>query len=179
MRAGPSRARAGFSLLELLLAVTVVTLLASLSAASFGPVLDRFRVSAASGDFRVAMQVARSEAIRRGQRVDLLPAVKGDWSSGWWVVIDANNNQTPDGGELVLRRSPALPAHVSVNASLRDKRRAYLAFDPGGRPRDADSPMVPQFGSLIFRAGAERRKLVINFLGRARLCDPDRDPIAC
>ncbi len=171
--------RHGFSLIELLAGVVIVMLLASLSAAGFAPVLDRFRLSVASGDFREALAVARNEAIRRGQRVDLLPAVAGNWSAGWIVVIDANNNQMADAGELVLRQRERPDSRVSVSAALRDGSRAYLAFDPSGRPRSAESAMLPQFGSLTFRAGDQRRKVIINFLGRARLCDPDRDPAAC
>jgi hypothetical protein len=32
---------------------------------------------------------------------------------------------------------------------------------------------------VLFRLGQQRRKLVIGFLGRVRVCDPDRDGAAC
>lgn len=169
----------GVSLTELVTTIAIAALLAAMALPGFAPLLDRFRVSMAAGNFRAALVHARTEAIRRGRRIDLLPSVKGDWQSGWQVVIDENNNQTADAGESVLRTSPAVPNGVVISASLRDRRRAYLAFDPSGRARSAQSAMVPQFGSLLFRAGGERRKLVISFLGRARLCDPDREPGAC
>ena len=84
-----------------------------------------------------------------------------------------------DPGEPLLRAGEALPPGVLIDASLRDGTRSYLAFDPSGRPRSAHSASLPQFGSLTFRSGAERRKLTIGFLGRTRLCDPDRERTAC
>ncbi len=169
----------GFGLVETLFAVAIAATLVGLSLPGFRTLLDRVRVTTAAADFRAALAFARCAAIRRGQRVDLLPAAPAGWNSGWKVVVDLNNNQQVDVGEPVLRAGQPLPAGVLVDASLRDGTRNYLAFDPSGRPRSAHSASLPQFGSLMFRSGAERRKLTIGFLGRARLCDPDRERTAC
>ncbi len=169
----------GASLLEMFAAVAITMLLAGQVVPGFRGLIDRVRVSTAAADFRSAMAIARAAAIRRGQRTDLLPATPAGWHTGWRVVIDLNNNQRVDAGEPVLRSAPALPAGVQVEASLTDGARTYLAFDPSGRPRSAHSATMPQFGTLLFRAGDERRKLVIGFLGRTRLCDPERDRPAC
>ncbi len=165
-------------MIELLIVPTIMALLAGMAAANFGPLLQRMQVSAAVGDFHAAVLFARNAALRRGQRVDLLPAAPGNWQAGWWVVIDANNNHLADPGEPVLRRSP-IPEGVDVTAMLRDRQYAYLAFDASGRPRSASSAAVPQFGTLIFHAGSERRKLIISFIGRVRVCDPDRSGASC
>lgn len=171
----------GFGLIEALIEALIATLialtLAIAASAGFRPLFDRFRVGTACADFRAALSMARIEAMRRRQRVDLLPAIRGDLSSGWIVAIDANNNQQLDAGEVVLHVSPA-PEAVDVSARLTDGK-AYVAFDPGGRPRTAANADQPQFGSVMFRAGDQRRKLVIGFLGRLRSCDPDRDGAAC
>jgi type IV fimbrial biogenesis protein FimT len=96
------------------------------------------------------------------------------------VAIDANNNQHIDAGELVLHcGAAALPAGVEITARMTDSKRIYLAFDPSGRPRTAASASVPQYGSVLFQLGEQRRKLLIGFLGRVRVCDPDRDGAAC
>lgn len=169
----------GISLLELLTVMAITTVLLSLAVPSGRTLLDRVRVSTAAADFRAALAFARSAAIRRGQRVDLLPATPAGWHTGWRVVIDLNNNQRIDAGEPVLRAGLVAPRGLEVVASLRDGARAYLAFDPSGRPRSAHSGSVPQFGTLLFRSGTARRKLVIGFLGRSRLCDPDRERSTC
>lgn len=175
-----NRHPAGFTLLELLLTSCMVAALTAGTLVSFAPVMDRMRIISLVADFHSALSRARHEAVRRGRRVDLLPFALGDWRSGWCVAIDANNNQRIDAGELVLHRGAAtLPAGVEITARMTDSKRAYLAFDPSGRPRTAASASVPQYGSVLFRIGEQRRKLVIGFLGRVRVCDPDRDGVAC
>jgi type IV fimbrial biogenesis protein FimT len=170
----------GFTLLELLLTSCIVTALTAATLASFAPVIDRMRVISLVADFHSALSRARHEAVRRGRRVDLLPLAVGDWRAGWCVAIDINNNQRIDAGELVLHRgAAALPAGVEITPRMTDSKRTYFAFDPSGRPRTAASASVPQYGSVLFRLGEQRRKLLIGFLGRVRVCDPDRDGVAC
>lgn len=169
----------GLSLIESLVAMAIAALLAALAIAGCRALLDQVRVTTAAADFRAALAAARTAAIRHGQRVDLLPATALGWHTGWIVTIDLNNNQQVDAGEPVLRSGSALHPSVEVVARLTDGSRTYFAFDPSGRPRSAHSATVPQFGSLLFRAGTVKRKLVMGFLGRARLCDPDRDKLAC
>ncbi len=171
------RVSKGSGLIETLIATLIAITLAIAASAGFGPLFDRFRVGAACADFRAALSMARIEAMRRRQRVDLLPVVRGDWRFGWVVAIDENNNQQRDEGEVVLHVSPA-PNSVEISARLTDSK-AYVAFDSSGRPRTAANADQPQFGSVIFKAGEQRRKLVIGFLGRLRSCDPDRDGAAC
>jgi type IV fimbrial biogenesis protein FimT len=175
-----NRHRAGFTMLELLLTSCVITVITVGSLVSFAPVIDRMRVISLVADFHSALSRARHEAVRRGRRVDLLPLVLGDWRSGWCVAIDVNDNQQVDADDLMLHRSTTtLPAGVEITARMTDSKRTYLAFDPSGRPRTVASAAVPQYGSVLFRLGEQKRKLVIGFLGRVRVCDPDRDGAAC
>ena len=174
----PDRA-SGFTLFELVLTSCIVALLTVATLSTFQPLLDRMRVTAAVADFHSALSRARNEAVRRGRRVDLLPLVWGEWRLGWCVAIDTNDNQRVDPGDLVLHHGAAIPAGLEVITRLTDSKRTYLAFDPSGRPRTVASASVPQFGSILFQLGEQRRKLVIGFLGRVRVCDPDRDLATC
>lgn len=172
----------GLSLIECLLTLLITGILASMALPGFQSLIERSRVHLAVSEFHAAILMARTEAIRRGQRIDLVPWQAGDWRHGWVVLIDENNNQRADPGEILIHHSSAelsgLPG-LKVDAKLRDAKRAYLAFDPQGRPRSASSSHVPQIGSLVFSVGAARRKLIISFLGRVRLCDPDQEAAAC
>jgi type IV fimbrial biogenesis protein FimT len=169
----------GLGLIESMIVTSIVIAMTAAAVPGVSSLFDRLRVTTAAADFRVALTLSRNEAMRRRERVDLLPLRHGDWRSGWQVVIDANNNQVADVGERVLRVSPALPVSLDISARLTDAKRVYIAFDPTGRPRTAASAATPQFGSVVFQSGEHRRKVVIGFLGRARTCDPDRDGAAC
>ena len=172
------RACDGLSLLECVIVCAVLAAL-MISTPSLKSLMDRSRVNLACSEFHQAILVARSEAIRRRMRVDIVPAAARDWRSGWVVLIDANNNQQLDPGELLIHRSETDLKDLFVETKLRDKQGSYLAFAPSGRPRSANNANIPQIGSLVFTVGSARRKLVISFLGRVRLCDPDREASAC
>jgi type IV fimbrial biogenesis protein FimT len=161
----------GFSLIELLAVTVIVATVGALGAAGFRPLLDRLRLSAVCGEFRAAIAIARNEAIRRDKRVDLVPVSPVGWSAGWKIVVHDDQS--------LIHHGPGLPAALGVSASLSDNSRAYLAFAPNGRPRTDKSASVPQFGSLTFKLGGERRKVIISFLGRVRMCDPDREKATC
>ena len=169
----------GLSLLECLIACAVAAVLLAVTLPNLKPWLDRARVNFACSEFQRAILLARSEAIRRGARVDLVPIAAQDWRHGWLVLQDANNNQRLDRGEALIHRSELSIPGLSIEARLRDSGRAYLSFGPRGRPRSISSASVPQIGSLLFTVGSARRKLIISFLGRVRVCDPDPVSPAC
>ena len=173
------RSQRGLGLIESLMVAGIVVGLTAAALPGFRSLFDRVRVMTAAADFRLALALTRNEAIRHRQRVDLLPVVRGDWRSGWLVVVDANNNQIADPGESVLHAGPSVPPSVAIISRLTDAKSIYVAFDPSGRPRTAASAATPQFGSVFFQSGEQRRKVVIGFLGRSRICDPDRDGAAC
>lgn len=170
---------AAISLIELLISIAIISLLTAFALPGFRDLLDRFKVESATSEFRSAILLTRSEAIKRGVRIDLVPAVAHDWSRGWLVLIESNNNQQADADETVLHHSPGLPERLIIIASLRDGTKTYLAFDPSGRPRSAASSTLPQFGSFLLSVGSQQRKIVIGFLGRVRICDPVKSGAAC
>lgn len=179
IRIGLSRFFVAFTLIEVLLVLAIISALISLSWPATTRLLERLAVRTAVAEFRSALALARSEAMRRHQRIDVLAVGPAGWRSGWLVLIDANNSHTADPNELVLYRSSVPTAGLSVQAALTDPQAPYLAFDASGRPRTASSAMVPQYGSLIFSSGSQQRKLVIGFLGRVRTCDPVTEGVAC
>jgi type IV fimbrial biogenesis protein FimT len=174
----PIQRRSGIGLMELLITMGILSALASMALPNFAPMLDRLRVVTMVAHFQEAINLSRTEAIRRHLRVDLVPMRDKNWATGWQVLIDADSNQLANGGDTVLHTGPTPPSGLRIDARLRDPK-PYLAFDPSGRPRSAGSSTVPQIGSLIFTIGNEQRKIIISFLGRVRSCDPVRAGSAC
>lgn len=168
----------GLTLLEMMITLGIVSLFAALTLPGLGSMLDRLRVMSMAAQFQEAISLARTEALRRHTRVDLIPLHDANWTSGWQVLIDADNNHQAGAEDTVLHTGPTLPPGLRIDARLRDPK-AYLAFDVSGRPRSAASSTVPQIGSLVFVSGNEQRKIIISFLGRVRSCDPVRDKATC
>jgi prepilin-type N-terminal cleavage/methylation domain-containing protein len=95
----------GFSLIELL-AVTVLTaVLATLAFQAWGGTLARYRIRQAVDQFTSSLDLARTESLRRGSWVvieRLNNCNQRDWSCGWRVYEDLNNNAQFDTNETVM-----------------------------------------------------------------------------
>lgn len=175
--------RAGFTLMELLIAMLVAAVLVALAAPSFKSLLARRSVDAAVTNLTTDFRFARSEAVRRNHFVTICrssdgldcEASNGSWREGWIVILDANRNGAVDAGgphpqpDQILRAQGALPGVASVQAAGGgDANRRYtfrgdgLAVGPGSSlevTADAD-PKV------------NRRLLCVSGTGRIALKDP-------
>ena len=93
-RAQLSRARraSGFTIVELMIVVTIVVILSTLAAPNMIQMVRNQRVKTASFDTFAGLVLARSEAIKRNKSVTLTPNLGGtDWSGGW-TTTDADGN---------------------------------------------------------------------------------------
>ncbi|MGH8808017.1 MAG: GspH/FimT family pseudopilin [Noviherbaspirillum sp.] len=174
------RACEGFSLVELMIVVAISVILLAIAAPSFRDLIQKQKITATVNDFFFAIKLARSEAIQRGTRVELVPVeAGGDWAKGWAVFVDGNDNQKPDAGEQVIYTQGPLPGGISIEARMTDSTKQYLAYQGTGRTRTNANSQTPQYGSFLFTLDEQRRKININMLGRARVCNPDVDKSTC
>jgi type IV fimbrial biogenesis protein FimT len=172
------RAHRGFSMIELMAVLAVALVLLGVAVPSYRSFIESQRLTAAANEFLAAIYLARSEAIQRGERVDLV-AVGGNWRNGWTVFVDKNRNRQPDQGDEVVTRHEMLANGIDVGSALQDNGGNYLAYNGSGRSRTHASGQQPQFGSIRFRLGAQRRNIVINMVGRPRICTPRPGSESC
>jgi type IV fimbrial biogenesis protein FimT len=78
----------GFTIIEILFALTILAIMASLAAPSFRDFVAGQRIRAASYDVSSALMLARSEAVKRNATVVLSPQ-GGNWANGWALVAGA------------------------------------------------------------------------------------------
>ncbi len=183
MRIRPSNRTAacicGFSLVEFMIVLAIAAILMGLAAPSFRSLLQKQRIGAALNDFFAAINLTRSEAIQRGTRVDLVPSDGVDWSKGWVIFVDRNNNQKPDGGEQIIFSHGPVSEGMTIQSALTDSNVQYLAYNGTGRSRTNANSQTPQAGSFSFSLDKQVRRIKINFMGRARVCDPELDKTSC
>jgi len=108
--------RRGFTAIELMVTLAVLATLAALSAPSFKPLLQRWRVGNTVEQLKATLYFARSEAIKRGGHVTIQKLASGtngctieddtktSWDCGWIVCQDNNANGKCTAGEPVLQR---------------------------------------------------------------------------
>lgn len=149
----PRRCHFGFTLVELVLTVSVLAILTAATAPAFTSIVNQNRLSSAANEMVASLQLARAEAMRRNARVVLCrsadpnaasPACatgSGDWT-GWIAFVDGNRNGSPDAGEPILSRH-SVSGPVSVRASsdiaAADDR---VVFRPDGRAKNANGSLL-------------------------------------
>ncbi|RQO33541.1 pilus assembly protein FimT [Herminiimonas sp. KBW02] len=173
------RHRNGYSIVELLVVLAIVCILLASAVPVFQHFIQGQRLRTASNALFMAVNLARSEAIHRGRRVDLVPLDNMDWKHGWLVFIDENNNQRPDSHETVLHTHAVKIADLQITPRFTDSKVQYVAYSGTGRSHGNAGRQVAQSGHWLLELGPYKRKVVINFLGRPRTCDPLKDKISC
>ncbi len=123
-----SRAR-GFSLLELMITISVMVILLAIAVPSFRDVIHRNQVSSASNTLLASVNYARSEAVTRGQLVYMCPGDKASgcstgskvYDQGWLVYTApagaASVGQAYAAASSILLRSTDPQTNVSIEAS--------------------------------------------------------------
>lgn len=109
----------GFTLVELMIAIVILAILASIAAPSFVRLIASQRVRAAAFDLHGDLSFARSEAIKRNSNVTFSPKNTSDWKGGW-DVKDASSN--------VLKTQQALSGNLLATGG------AGVTFGGAGRP---------------------------------------------
>lgn len=116
----------GFTLIELMISVLVVAVLLGIGVPSFRTLIDNQRLRAVSADLRIALNMARSEAVKRNRSVVLSPSDTG-WSSGWSIANPADPN------------SPAILNHLQAGGITISKTvPGSVTFNPLGRSTAAE-----------------------------------------
>jgi len=170
----------GFSVVELMAILAIAGVLLSIGIPSFISMIQNYKLTTTTNALFSSVNLTRSEAIHRGVRVDLVPAGDGSsWTQGWQVFVDGNNNQRADSGELVIFTHPSVDPDMRITASFTDSKVEYVAFNGTGRTQTNANSQTSQSGNWRLDIGTKSRKVVINFLGRPRVCDPIKEPVTC
>jgi type IV fimbrial biogenesis protein FimT len=165
----------GLSMVELMTVLGIAMILLMIGIPSFSAVIKNQKITTTANEFLAAINLARSEAIRRGARVDLVPSDGADWAKGWIVFVDKNDNQIVDAGDEVISSHAAISGGLTIQSTLTDSSRIYLAYNGTGHTRTNASSQTPQFGTISFMLDKRTRRIKLNFVGRPRSCNPEND----
>lgn len=166
------RRESGFTLIELMITVTIASIALSMAVPAFRDLVQSTKVTNATNDFALSINVARTESAKRGVPVylsALAPETNNAWGKGWRVWIDDDGDGTYDAGEKELHVVEALKGGLTLD-SVND-RTQYKYFSSGR----IDGGDVLHLCDT--RDGPTDRKLEINAIGRLAvstetLCTP-------
>ncbi|MBY6191835.1 GspH/FimT family pseudopilin [Microbulbifer agarilyticus] len=101
----------GLTLIELLVTMTVFAVVVGIAIPSFNSMVQNTRSATLGEEILGALQYARSEAIKRGERVTLCGSsdgtdCDGGWADNWIVVVDTA--ATDDAASPIVANSAAV-----------------------------------------------------------------------
>lgn len=164
----------GFTLLEALVVVAVLGILVGLTAPAMTGMRARHQLQAQAESFLDSLVLARSEALRRQQRITLcakaaqgLCDAGGQWQQGWLVFVDSNNSGLRESGELLLETREALPEAVQVGVS--NTVKTYFSYNAEGRSATASGAFMAGTWRFCLRSSTRAWRVVGNALGKPRI----------
>jgi type IV fimbrial biogenesis protein FimT len=136
-------AQSGFTLVELMVVITIGAILMSIGVPSYKYVTTSNRVSGEINALLGDMQFARYEAVKEGLTVEVCPvatftppttppttcAASATWSTGWIVL---SNAAATNGTQIVLRRQPPFSSSNSHDTLNNGGGTAAISFNREG-----------------------------------------------
>lgn len=181
----PSR-NLGFTLIEMLITVTILGLAVAAGLPSITTWMRNSQIRTAAEGIQNGMHLARIEAVRRNATVEFkLDSTIGAGATGWTVTA-LNNNE-------VIQASPSGEGTRTVTIARIPVTATKLTFDGFGRLPSGASPKNPDGSDVLTRvdidsdslAAADSHNLRVVVVGGSeiRMCDPSvsdvKDPRTC
>ncbi len=147
------RAQRGFNLVELLVVLVVMGVVMAAGGYSFRYVVNSGRVTNPANELLATLQLARIEAVRRGQRTVVCRSenaesgspscttATGAWG-GWLAFVDNNRNGTLDTGEVVLKVGTVQVPTTIVASPAVDTANNRVVFRADGLARTAAGALL-------------------------------------
>jgi len=173
----------GFTLIELLVTIAIAAIVVMFAIPNFTSSIRKSRTTTYANEFLTALNLARSEAIKRGVQVTMLRkgSTSGQWESGWDVFIDQDANETfnDDNDSNLCEMTNGMPAEdcllktypgLAAGFTLRtggSTYKDYIAFDSSGLSTQTVGDTFRLCDSSANTSNS--RSIVINAVGRARI----------
>lgn len=164
----------GFTLVELLITLTVLAIVLAVAIPTFTSTLESVRQRTLVNQLLADLNFARSRAITTRRPVSLCAgSAECDrqtiWSGQILIFDDLDANGTIDETDVTLRTTAVTASHNWKWRNFRQQR--HMTFKPDGTTHSLNGTFI------LCRQETPLKKIVINITGRARLAPPMVDDL--
>lgn len=164
----------GFTLVELMVTLAVAAIILAIAAPSFSQMIRDHRLLTVTNDFMGTLQLARSEAIRRGVQVTMLPNTDDQWQDGWNVFTDSQNDEDPsnviddcsNNQDCWLVQQAALNNGITITSGGNIKEG--IRFFPSGAMAGVNKNFIQDIMTFCLSQSIERQ-ITLNSSGSSRI----------
>ncbi len=164
----------GFSLIEFMIALAILGVLLTAALPAYRQWIAAQQLMNHARFLADTLDIARSEAIKHGFRVNLCKSVDkrrctssaGGWESGWIMFVDENHDGEIESDEQVIRREGSAPDGITVRGN--HPVANYVSYTSLGHARLLGGAL--QMGTFVVcKTGQNALKVVLANSGRARI----------
>jgi type IV fimbrial biogenesis protein FimT len=152
----------GFTLVELMVVVTIVGVLAMVGLPEMNNMIKSSRIKSASLDIYSSLALARSEAVKRNAANISMVAATGGWQNGWTVCVDVDVNGACGAGDVMLLTGEAIHSTITVSGPAGN----IVTFGRDGRPNTGSAAFTLRAGTN--NVAAPMRCIDLDVSGRPR-----------
>ena len=110
----------GFTLIELMVTMTIASVLLAMGIPAFSKLIANNRIATQTNEFVGALNMARSEAVRRSQGVSIRSTNSSvDFASGWKIFNDPGLTGSAPAASDVLRETSGLAGKITLKSVSR------------------------------------------------------------
>lgn len=165
------RNQCGFTLIELMVTITIATILMMVAVPSFVQFRRNTGLSDAVSGFITSANTARANAMKQGRNTFLVPTDNAlGWKSGWLVFADADwDGAYTAGTDELVSSHEAVPDDVVITTQAGDTLGSkYLMFNGSGYPRMKNGSIAS--GNMVMNTADRSSTILIHVGGRVRSC---------
>lgn len=142
----------GFTLLELMITLVIMAIMLSWAVPGFQELVRQNRLTTATNELVTALNLARSEAIKRGRTVTVTPS-GGDWGAGWTTTTT-----DLDGNAVTVNTGNGISGTLSMSGGA-----ATFSFSASGFRNDGNG--LSQI-SVCDSGSSRGRQISVSVMGR-------------
>lgn len=163
----------GFTVIELMIVLTVAAVLLAVGLPSFETMIKRNRISTEVNRVVGNLNYARSEAVAQGQTITLATksATNNDWSQGWQIFVDstpaAGGSAFDAANDTLLKDIDGSPGSLTVNSNAQGS--PYISFRSNGMLNEGGASVII---AVCDEDGTEQgSSITVNLVGRVSVAE--------